>query len=128
MQVELQIGERTAEESIPVTIHVLMPRTWTEDGTWGKLTLIQQPATNWRPSITVRGPERMVEKLKQGPDQVRAYLVLTEADKKPIESWLPPRAIEIHLPALFQDKVEIVGDPPKVTFKLEPRVSAAPTP
>ena len=54
---------------------------------------------------------------------MQAFVVLTEDDKKPVESWLI-RQIEVRLPRRLS--LSLVGTNPSVSFKLEKAPAATP--
>lgn len=126
VKVGVQIGERTIIETLNVPVGVLIPPTWTQDETWAQYILQQKSPSSWVRRIEVQGPRRILEELKARPDRVRAYLVLQADDKKPIESWLPPREVEIRFPPEYQDRLTLIGEPPTVIFRMQPREQEAP--
>ena len=116
----VEISQRTATRSIPVTVLVTTPPAWQE--TWRQYDLLRKDPLEWRPKITVGGAKQDLDQLQ--PDHVHAFVVLTEDDKKPVDSWLE-REVEFRLPKGLD--IRLIGEKPTVNFKLEKRpVSTGP--
>lgn len=113
----VEITRRTAARTIDVTVLVMTPPDWPD--TWRQYDLVRKDPLEWRPKITVRGAKRDIEKLR--PEDVLACVVLTETDKEPVSSWLE-REVQIRLPRGLQ--LELTGQRPKVSFKLQKRPAA----
>ena len=74
-----------------VPVRIVTPYTWLEDGTWDKYKLTREdPDTNWVPEIKVTGAPEVLDALRDQSDQIDAYILLKDADKKPTPSWLKP--------------------------------------
>ncbi len=113
VSVSVKIHQLTETQEITVAVQVLQPPSWLEDDTWKQYTLSRKDRTEWRVTLTVTGPRANLDRLKA--DSVRAYIILTDEDRKPV-SWLT-RQVEVQLP---QDmNLQLSGVPPTVTFKLE---------
>lgn len=80
------IEAATAVKSLPVAVRVMAPEDWLHDGTWQKYALKSPETQEWRQGLDFTGPKEDIDKLK-GED-VDAYIVLKEDDKKFVESWL----------------------------------------
>ena len=94
--------------------------SWLEDGTWRQYVLKRQNPAEWRAKIQVSGTRKDLDQLKGGA--VQAYNLLTDDDKKPIESWLT-RQVVVHLPRELN--LSLLGTRPSVSFKLEKAPAAA---
>jgi len=117
----IEISQRTDSRRIPITVHVLGPASWAENGTWQEYILLRKDPLEWRKQITISGAKKDLDRLRA--EAVQAYIVLTDDDKKPVASWLN-RQVQIRFPADL--KVEILGERPAVQFKLEKRPPATP--
>lgn len=117
VKVEVQVQHALGTKTFNVTPRILTPPTWSDDNTWSEYKLVRKPNESWTKEITVQGAKTDVESLKS--EDVDAYLVLREDDKKPVESWLT-REIVVHFPPKL--KVELAPtEKPSVSFKLEKR-------
>jgi hypothetical protein len=112
--VRVKIAQLTETEEIPVPVQVVMPPAWLEDGTWKDYALKRQDPQQWRPKIKVSGTRKDLDKLRA--ENVRAYVVLTDDDKKPIDSWLS-RQVEVRLPRELN--LTLGEERPQVAFRLE---------
>lgn len=117
----IEISQRTDSRRIPVTVHVLEPASWAENGTWQEYILLRKDPLEWRKQITISGAKKDLDRLRA--EAVQAYIVLTDDDKKPVASWLN-RQVQIRFPADL--KVELLGERPTVQFKLEKRPPTTP--
>jgi hypothetical protein len=113
VRVRAKIHQLTETQEITVPVQVLQPPSWLEDDTWKEYTLSRKDRAEWRVTLTVTGPRADLDRLK--PDSVRAYITLTDEDRKPV-SWLT-RQVEVQLPRDLNLQLSGVG--PTVTFKLE---------
>ena len=113
VRVRAKIHQLTETQEITVPVQVLQPPSWLEDGTWKEYTLSRKDRAEWRVTLTVTGPRADLDRLKA--DSVRAYITLTDDDRKPV-SWLT-RQVEVQLPRDLN--LQLSGIPPTVTFKLE---------
>lgn len=122
VKVEVQVQHALGTKTFNVTPRILTPPTWSDDSTWSEYKLTRKPNESWTKEITVQGAKTDVESLK--PEDVEAYVVLREDDKKPVESWLT-REVVIRFPPKL--KVELAPtEKPVVSFKLEKRTPAVP--
>ncbi len=120
VNVRVKIHQLTETQDISVAVQVLQPPSWLEDDTWKEYTLSRKDRAEWRVTLTVTGPRADLDRLKLKPEAVRAYITLTDEDRKPV-SWLT-RQVEVQLP---QDmNLQLSGAPPTVTFKLEKNAPA----
>jgi len=122
VSVTAKIGQHTDVKEFNVSVGVLSPATWAEDGTWEKLVLARKDPLEWRPKIKVTGAKTDIEKARE--DLVEAYVVLEDRHKKAIESW---ETEEVRIRFLGDLQLRLVGPPPKVRFKMQPRTEK-PTP
>lgn len=113
----VQIRERTDRKTLRVAVRVTAPYTWLEDGTWDSYVFTRETEeTAWVKEVEVTGAKEDLDQLLG--EQVDAYIVLAEGDKKTVASWLE-RQVEFRLPAKLN--VKLAGGPYLVKFKLEPR-------
>jgi hypothetical protein len=115
VRVRAKIHQLTETREITVPVQVLQPPSWLEDDTWREYTLSRKDRAEWRVTLTVTGPRADLDRLKLKPDSVRAYITLTDEDRKPV-SWLT-RQVEVQLPQGMNLQLSVA--PPTVTFKLE---------
>jgi hypothetical protein len=115
VSVRVKVHQLTETQEIAVPVQALQPPSWLEDDTWTQYTLSRKDRAEWRVTLTVTGPRADLDRLKLKPDSVRAYIALTDEDRKPV-SWLT-RQVEVELPRDLN--VQLSGAPPTVTFKLE---------
>ena len=120
VRVRAKIHQLTETREITVPVQVLQPPSWLEDDTWKEYTLSRKDRAEWRVTLTVTGPRVDLDQLKLKPDSVRAYITLTDEDRKPV-SWLT-RQVEVQLPRDLNLQLSGVG--PTVTFKLEKNAPA----
>jgi len=114
--VTFTIAQRTEPRTVLVAVQLVTPPAWVSDGTWDEYELKRQDELAWRRQITVSGAKKDLDKLH--PQDIHAYVVLTEDDKRPIDSWLE-RTVVIHLPEGLS--LKLIGEPPSVKFKLAKR-------
>jgi len=121
IEAPVTISQTTKTVSMTVSVRVLSPGDWEDIR---KFDLIQKDRAEWRPEVKITGATKDLAALQ--PKDVDAYIVLTDDDKNPVESWLLPRPVQVRFPPGLQVRLE--GSPPTVTFKLQkrPEVSAAP--
>ena len=121
----VQIRSATETLSLPVAVEVATPAAWAmaEDPTWKDYMLVTNPASEWRPTLTVIGSKRDLL-----PENIRANVRLTDDDKKPVEGWIE-RTVSIDLSP--GTSLRLQGAAPTVQFRLEKRpapVSRKPKP
>lgn len=105
-----------------VTVKLLCPSGWAEaeDATWEDYVFVPNTASNWRPTLSIEGEVKDIK-----PENVQAYIELTDDDKKGTAAWLT-RDVTVSFPPEVQ--LRLVGPTPKVQFRLEKRKPAvAPT-
>lgn len=112
---EVEIENPISTEEIQVQVGLLTPWKWgsLEDSTWRDYVLVRSPDSNWRPVLEISGSEKYLK-----PENVRAYIVLAEEDKKPVESWLE-REVTVSFPP--DSGLQLLSPAPKVKFRLEKR-------
>ncbi len=113
IKVQLQITQRVQSKTLTVNVGYIAPAAWSWDDTWEKFQLQgKAEGLEWRKEITVRGSKKDLDRLEA--KDIDAYIKLTEDDKAPV-SWLR-RPLIVRFPKGLS--VELVGDPPAVSFKL----------
>ena len=117
----MEITQRTQTKQLLVSVGTISPPAWSWDGTWDKYKLQgEADSLEWRKEITIRGAKKDLDRIEA--KDIDAYIELTEDDKEPV-SWLSRPLIVSFPPGLA---VELVGDPPAVSFKLVERAEAPP--
>ena len=111
--VPVEIRQRTSRKNFVVTVRVLMLLDWSDAAQYD---LVKKDPLEWRPQIIVTGSQTDLDKLDAR--DIDAYVVLREDDKKPMETWTT-RAVIIRFPPGLQ--VQLAGDPPQVSFRLDKR-------
>lgn len=115
--VTFEVVQRTETLTMSVPVEIRSPLGWATGDTWTKYVLQKKDAdVPWRPEITVTGPKKDLEQLS--PEDIQAFIVLTDDDKEPVESWLQ-REVQVLFPTELQ--LRLVGEKPTVQFKLVPR-------
>ena len=122
VDVTLTVSQRTTTRTIKVNVRALNPAEWGSDGTWEQYELERQDPYAWRPDIEVTGAETALAQLR--PEDVLAYIEPTDQHKMTPESWDSAK-VQIRFPEGL--RVELVGDPPLVDFRLARR-NGRPTP
>ena len=112
---KVKIRSATETLSLQVAVEVATPAAWAmaEDPTWKDYVLVTNPASEWRPTLTVVGSKRDLL-----PENIRAYVRLTDDDKKPVEGWFE-RPVSVDLSP--GTSLRLQGDAPTVLFRLEKR-------
>jgi len=121
--VTLTVARQPARRKLTVAVDVQMPKDWLGGDFWGRYLLEGKDGRlEWTKDITVTGNRFDLEKLR--PEDVRAYILLTEGDKRPVESWLE-RRVRIEFPKGLDVRAESV---PTVSFRLRERSEAGGAP
>ena len=127
--VSLQVVRRTAAatETIPITVRIITPAEWTDEtGVWVQYKLVRRDRIEWLTEITVTGPRKDIDILKTDKTKtVDAYIVLTESDTEPIDSW-SSRKVTLRFPPGLQIQLASGQVEPTVQFRLEKRVTTPP--
>ena len=115
------LSRDTETKTIKVTVRLLVPPAWSEadDTLLRDHVLEREVRDEWRPDITVRGPKTDVQQLNE--KEVDAYVLLTEDNRKPVDSWLPGKVV-VRFPKHLQ--IRLVGEVPDVHFRFVPRNAA----
>lgn len=119
VQVTYKVRQQTDARKLKVAIQVKSPKAWLEDDTWSRFKLLVKDPLEWTREISVQGSRADLEKLK--PEDIEAYIVLTEDDKLVVESWLPGE-VKVSFPpgARFR-----LAEPiPPVNYRLAKRTEA----
>ena len=126
--VSLQVVRRTAAatETIPITVRIVTPAEWPETGVWAQYKLVRRDRIEWLTKITVTGPRKDIDILKTDKAKtVDAYIVLTDSDTEPIDSW-SSRKVTLRFPPGLQIQLASGQVEPTVQFRLEKRVTTTP--
>jgi hypothetical protein len=126
--VSLQVVRRTASatETIPITVKIVTPAEWTEEGVWDKYKLVRKDRIEWLTKINVTGPRKDIDILKTDKTKtIDAYIVLTDSDTEPIDSW-SDRKVTLRFPPDLQIQLASGQVEPTVRFRLEKRVATTP--
>nr|MBC8373494.1 hypothetical protein [Planctomycetota bacterium] len=126
--VSLQVVRRmaAATEIIPITVKIITPAEWIETGLWAQYKLVRRDRIEWSTKITVTGPRKDIDILKGDKTKtVDAYIVLTDSDKEPIDSW-SARKVTLRFPPGLQIQLASGQVEPTVQFRLEKRVTTTP--
>ncbi|HUT58313.1 MAG TPA: hypothetical protein VNA25_10740 [Phycisphaerae bacterium] len=121
VEVQVTLSRLPGEKTLAIPVGLRVPQSWSEDDTWLRFVLKRKDPLDWRKQIIFRGAKKDIDRLRA--EDVDAYVVLTDNDKVPTESWLT-RDVQIRLPRDMQ--IQAVGEKLSVSFRLEPR--PAPTP
>lgn len=119
VKVTFTVDQPTDRKTLTVSVRVQSPPAWANDGTWEKFSLVVKTPLEWRKEITVSGSKEDLGKLKAA--DIDAYVVLREEDKKGGSWW--SGEVRVRLPDGLQ--LELVGEAPKVQYRLEPHTPAA---
>jgi len=130
--VRLQVVRRTAAatESIPVTVRIVTPAEWAEsaEGTekdWAHYKLVRRDSLEWRTRINVTGPRKDMDILRNKTKTIDAYIVLTDSDTEPIDSW-SSREVTLRFPPGLNVQLASGQEAPSVQFRLEKRAATTP--
>ena len=126
--VNIQVLRKTtaATETIPVTVRVVTPAEWPETGVWDQYKLVRRAPLEWLAKITVTGPRKDIDILKTDKTKnIDAYIVLTDSDTEPIDSW-SSRKVTLRFPPGLQIQLASGQVEPTVQFRLEKRVTTTP--
>ncbi len=125
VKVSFKVGRQIVTKKFNVPLAVQSPRAWLSDDTWTQYKL-EIKGKELTQEIAVRGHRIDLEKLRAGG--IRAYIVLTEDDKRALDSWLPGQVrVQLRQDRDLKAKHLEVIDPPKVEYRLVKR-SKAPSP
>ena len=128
VNVTLQVLRKTtaATERVPITVKIVTPPEWTEEGVWAKYKLVRKDSIEWLTEVTVTGPRKDIDILKTDKTKtVDAYIILTDSDTEPISSW-STRKVTLRFPPGLQIQLASGQVEPTVQFRLEKRETAAP--
>jgi len=122
VSVTLEVAQRPAKREISVPVRVQSPKEWLVDDTWTRYQLDVKNPLEWHKIITVTGNRIDLEKLR--PEDIRAYIVLTDDSKQPVQSWLPGE-VRIEFPEGLNVQAEAVAP---VSYRLRKRSATPPPP
>ncbi len=107
-------------KEIPVTVQILTPADWAQsDNTiWGEFEFVPNAASDWRPKLKIQGQPKDLK-----PENVWAYIKLTDDDKKATTAWLTRELIVSFSP---DANLKLQGPTPKMQFRLEKRKELVP--
>jgi len=121
VEVQVQVAELTKTRTLSVPVRVMAPASWSTDGTWDQYVLERKNASDWtHKEIVVEGPTKDIDRLV--PEAVDAYVVLTDNDKKPTESWWKGDVV-VRFPA--EMNVKLVSKP-TLDYRLAKRANTTP--
>jgi len=120
--VTVTVSQQTDTRTVQVDVGVLEPTAWAVDDTWQQYVLTRKDPLAWRVEITVTGAKKDLDQLR--PEDIQAYVALTDDDKRPVESWLD-RTVQVRFAEGKQ--LRLVGQAPTVQFKLEKRTDPPPS-
>ena len=126
--VSLQVVRRmaAATEIIPITVKIVTPAEWTETNVWAQYKLVRRDRIEWLTKITVTGPRKDIDILRGDKTKtVDAYIVLTDSDTEPIDSW-SSRKVTLRFPPGLHIQLASGQIEPTVQFRLEKRVTTTP--
>jgi hypothetical protein len=126
--VSLQVVRRTAvaSEAVSITVRIVTPAEWIETDLWAKFKLVRRDPIEWNTKINVTGPRKDIDILKTDKTKiVDAYIVLTDSDTEPIDSW-SSRKVTLRFPSGLQIQLASGQLEPTVQFRLEKRVTTTP--
>jgi hypothetical protein len=111
----VRVKSRTVTESLRVGVQVLSPASWAEpqNTTWSEYELVQQNPAEWTAELSVVGLRKDLK-----PENVHAYIELTDADKRPVESWLERDVTVQFMPGT---NLRLASPAPKLKFRLQKR-------
>lgn len=119
---QIEIRQHTEIREVPISVRVLIPATWIDNGTWKEYEFKRKDSLEWLTKIKVTGPREDIEKLD--PKSIDAYISLVEDDKKPV-SW-STRKVVVHFPPHLQIRLADDQAEPTVQFRLEKRTTPGP--
>lgn len=112
-----------ATQEVTLPVKLLSPTAWAEAGnpTWQEYVFVPSDVSNWRPRLVIEGEPKDLK-----PENVQAWIELTDDDKKGTAAWLT-RDVVVSFPP--GSTLRLVGPAPKVQFRLEKRkpLAAPPT-
>ncbi|MCK5114136.1 MAG: hypothetical protein KAR11_05165 [Phycisphaerae bacterium] len=116
---EVKIINSTETKKIRVRVLAMVPPAWeeAENSIWNEYVLVRKTPSNWQVELKITGLQKDLL-----PENIYAFIRLTEDDKKPTDSWLSRDVIVTFPP---DKNLALVGTTPKVMFKLQKR-SATP--
>ena len=114
----VDVKSRIAQKKLSIAVELLTPASWSDpkDKTWENYKLARENLADWRPEITVSGPENIVSNPAELTKKIRAFIKLDDNDKKSIGSWTT-RKVRI----VFEEgsKLKLISAAPVVKFRLE---------
>ncbi len=131
LTVSVKVVRRTAAatETIPITVRIIAPAEWSEEGqegVWAQYKLVRKDRLEWRGKVTVTGPRKDIDILKtDNTKTIDAYIVLTDSDTEPIDSW-SSRPVTLRFPPDLQIQLASGQTEPIVQFRLEKRAAVTP--
>ena len=119
---DVRILSSLRTDFIPVTVQILTPTDWVsnDNTTWGEYVFVPNPASDWRPKLEIEGEPKDLK-----PENVWAYIKLTDGDKQATDAWLTRELIVSFSP---DANLKLKGSAPKMQFRLEKRKGLVPAP
>ena len=119
--VRFRIAERMSEKELKLSVRVQAPPEWGEKGIWTTHTLQRKDEIEWWPTVTVRGPQKDLEKLLAAPKvdpKIDAYIKLNDENVREVDSWMR-QSVTIKFPPDL--RVQLVNKAPEVQLKFVKR-------
>jgi hypothetical protein len=107
------VSEQVGKKEFVVPVRIQMPWAWTADDSWSKYKIETKPGETRTRTIVVSGSPIDLEQLSAGT--IRAYIVVTEQDKRPLESWSPG---EVRVQFPDPRKFRLAEPVPPVNYRL----------
>ena len=120
VRVNFTVGQQVRQKEFTVTVRVQSPTSWLTDSTWSQYKLLVKDPLEWTKKLTVKGNRMDLDKLRA--EDIEAYIILAEDDKRPMTSWLT-RKVFVRLPEEIKATVGPVAD---VSFRLARQTGPAP--
>lgn len=96
VDVTFRIARRLSKATVPISVDVLVPRNWLEQRLLDGYVLLRKPNPEWPRELAIEGPKEEIDKIAKDPQSIRAYVVLTDDDLRPV-SWAE-YTIKVDLP------------------------------
>jgi len=117
VSVSFEVKNQPETKTFEVTVTRNEPPNWDAEGVWSTLKLVRREADpTWTYTITVAGTNRDLQRLQ--PEDIRAFITLTDADRTNTEQWIK-RDVMVYFPP--DSKVRLADRAPSIEFKLTPR-------
>ncbi len=125
VQVTFKVVQWTERKTVKVTVRMLSPSAWVQDGTWNKYALNTPDDAVWTREITLVGNGADLQKLQQNPAEIVAYIALTDDDIQrvdQVQSWWPGE-VKVQIPPGYRVKLAEGEKIPQVNYRLVKRTA-----